>query len=205
MSDNEGEAAAPAEHGSLPRVKRQNTVQTDVTVDAAGAAIRKLKSEGKLKPNRHGLPAESRYDMFECLEHKVTERKRKEQDSNKRSSTGRAMVNVAVGHTDNGYAKYLTYHVSVRAEGRSLADATKNEQLSHLCNNGLVCVKPSHIHVEAETINQRRKGCCGWLRCEACAEMRKVCKHAPTCVYVTHYICTKCSAADEPQPPVVSA
>jgi len=145
MSDNDGEAAQAASP-QVKRQKRQNTVQTDVAVEAARIAIDKLKSEGKLKPNRHGLPAQPRYDMFECIEHRVTERKRKNNNSGARVSTGRAMVNVATGHTDNGYAKYLTYHVSVRAEGRSLADATKNEQLSHLCNKQRSCVRSAFTH-----------------------------------------------------------
>jgi len=160
-----------------PRAKRQNIVQSDVTQDAAKAAMSKLRSEGKLKNNLRGLPDDSRYAIFTCVEHRVDERKRKVNTSGKRSSTGRAMVNVQVADSENGYRKFLTYAVSMRASNRVLADKTKTEQHSHLCHNGLVCVKAEHIHVEAETLNQRRKGCAGWLHCNQCREMRKLCGH----------------------------
>ena len=55
------------------------------------------------------------------------------------------------------------------------------EDASHLCHNKK-CLNPQHIIPEPTKLNQHRKGCIVWVKCNHCEKKLFVCPHGPTCI-----------------------
>ena len=75
------------------------------------------------------------------------------------------------------YTKYLMYHVALKAAGRPLPPPNGSDHASHLCHNAR-CIRPSHLVIENQALNQQRKGCPGILICSVCNHGWLLCTHS---------------------------
>ena len=188
---------------ATPKGKREAVITLLTTLQHASAAMRAVKT----KIVTHNLSAE--YEPYHCWE-KVDDR------GSRDSAVGRAarpMINVQDGEEENKrkvhtgfatttritkttradgtratYTKYLGTHVMLYAAGRRVP--TKGFHASHLCLNDR-CIRATHVRVENEQLNQRRKGCSGLLVCSVCNNKWQLCTHDPMfpCLVVTEFVC----------------
>jgi hypothetical protein len=187
-------------------------IETNSTKEYAMEAILKVKTSWVKHHDLHG----SEYESLWCLE-KVdvkgnrnaavgrssrpminvkdndTVNKAKNDARRKQGKQGgkrlRRSKNAKVDSDDlETYTKYLATHVMLYAEGRSLP--SKGFHASHLCHNQR-CMRPTHIRVESELLNQKRKGCLGFLMCTRCSKKWHTCTHHDTfkCINVTMFTC----------------
>lgn len=94
------------------------------------------------------------------------------------SNNGRGYVQVSY----RGANKVaLLQEVCLWAQGKS--EKVFGFQASHLCHHP-TCTIPSHIHLELEQANQRRKNCAVWVDCPHldCVLKVRVCEHFPRCI-----------------------
>jgi arginyl-tRNA synthetase len=83
------------------------------------------------------------------------------------------------------YTKYHIHAIKMRSLHNSIS---KGMHVSHRCHNP-ACFRKLHLVIEHEKNNQQRKGCIGWLLCEDCNKVWKLCKHDPCCFTFKLFSC----------------
>jgi hypothetical protein len=156
-------------------------------------AIEKATAEGRFAWNYHGLDDnDTGFSVFWCYEQTRTDVRGRpmlsvkdsvrvnQEKMLKRSLSGKILRKSKNVNPENKdalvtYTNHLTYHVKLRSLGIELPNYPFTH-VSHRCHN-MACIRQQHLLVESNEINQQRKGCPGFLLCEICKRIWKLCKH----------------------------
>jgi len=177
--------------------RRESIIASLTTPELATEALKATTT----KWNHRGMGDLAKFEPLWCLE-KVDQRGFRHKAEGR---AARPMINVRDGEAENvrknakrkadgattgviTCTKYLATHVMLYANKRPIP--RQGFHASHLCQNQK-CLRSTHIRVESELLNQRRKGCPGILVCSECNFLWQACKHHEHyhCLTVTHFVC----------------
>jgi hypothetical protein len=175
-------------------------------------AIEKATAEGRFAWDFRGLDQrDKRFSLFWCYKQTRCDSRgrpmlgvRDAPEANQHKMLKRARSGKILRNSKNAnpelpgklvtYTNYLTYHVKLKSMGAELPDYPRTH-VSHRCH-AMSCIRPEHLVVESNELNQQRKGCIGFLICSSCNRVWKLCRHdeypntnSKCCLTFKHFVC----------------